>query len=183
MEACCSAMVWRRVFSCSATLPVVSTSEKSSISYSARISISDSSSIGLGHCFTHSIASSMDLTFQIQNPATNSLVWVKGPLVTVRRLPLKRMRTPSLLGFRPSPNSISPAFTSFSLKSPIAVSRVSLGIFPASELEVALTITMTFIAALHVRKSFNKYLTTQELWLKKYSNLLLSGCGEREYFG
>jgi hypothetical protein len=52
---------------------------------------------------------------------------------------------PFTLGCRPSPPSITPAFTSSSLYLPIATNSSSLGITPASLFLVALTITMTFI--------------------------------------
>jgi len=58
-------------------------------------------------------------------------------------LPAKRTRLPLALGCKPSPASITPALTSSSLKSPIALSSASLGITPASESLVALTITIT----------------------------------------
>src|SRR6185369_2464859 len=87
---------------------------KSSDSQSGRISRSDGPGIGLGQRFTHSIASSIDRTCQIQNPATSSLVSAKGPSVTDRFVPLKCTRFPNLLGLSPSPASMIPAFTSSS---------------------------------------------------------------------
>src|SRR5687768_6268993 len=56
----------------------VNSSPKSSVSKICRISISDSSSIGFGHFFTHSIASASDLHRQIQNPATSSFAGENG---------------------------------------------------------------------------------------------------------
>ncbi len=47
-----------------------------------RISISDSPGIGFGQRLTHSMASSIDFTRQIQKPATSSFVSAKGPSVT-----------------------------------------------------------------------------------------------------
>src|SRR5437879_5457778 len=55
------------------------------------------------------------------------------------------MRAPLELGWSPSPASITPAFTSSALNFPIAVSSSALGMMPASESFVALTITMTRI--------------------------------------
>jgi hypothetical protein len=54
----------------------VSAAPKSSGSKTWRISISDAVPAGLGHRSTHSIASSFDLTCQIQKPAMSSLVSV-----------------------------------------------------------------------------------------------------------
>src|SRR4030081_3048942 len=55
------------------------------------------------------------------------------------------MRLPFELGWSPSPASITPAFTSFSLKFPISVRIFSPGITPASESLLALTKTITRI--------------------------------------
>src|SRR5581483_7022762 len=90
-------------------------------------------------------ASSIDFTFQIQKPATSSLVSAKGPSTTVRVLPLNCTRLPLLLGCCPSPACMMPAFTSCSLNLPISVSSFSLGMTPASEFFVAFTITITFM--------------------------------------
>src|SRR6478736_5406426 len=84
----------------------------------------------------HSTASSMDFTCQIQNPATSSLASENGPSTNERPAPLNTMRLPLELGCRPSPASITPAFTSSSLK---------FIILPASESLLALTKTITFI--------------------------------------
>ena len=66
----------------------VNSSPKSSASKKGRISISDSSpGIGSGQRFTHSTASSIDFTFQIQKPAMSSLVSANGPSMTVRLPP------------------------------------------------------------------------------------------------
>jgi hypothetical protein len=59
--------------------------------------------------------SSFDFTWKSQKPATSSLVSEKGPSMTVRLSPEKRTRAPLALGCRPSPASITPAFTSSSL--------------------------------------------------------------------
>src|SRR5688572_20761105 len=65
--------------------------------------------------------------------------------MTVRSLPRKRTRTPLLLGCSPSPATMIPAATSSSLNAVMSVRSCSLGIVPASELLVALTITITRI--------------------------------------
>src|SRR5262245_25852490 len=65
--------------------------------------------------------------------------------MTARLLPEKRTRAPLLEGCRPSPASMRPAFTSSSLNLPISVRSCSLGIWPASDALVALTMTMTFM--------------------------------------
>src|SRR5262245_58867948 len=57
-------------------------------------------------------------------------------------------RFPLLLACRPSPANITPALTSSSLNLPMSASSFSLGITPASEFFVALTITMTRIVVL-----------------------------------
>ena len=64
-----------------------------------RISISDSvPGIGFGAFLTHSIASSRDLHWKIQNPAMSSLVSGNGPSVTIRLLPENLTRAPLELG-------------------------------------------------------------------------------------
>jgi hypothetical protein len=133
-SACSSSRSW----------PDKSTGAKSSMPKHGRISMSESSSIGLGHFLTHSMASCNDATSHIQKPATNSFVSVNGPSVTVRFGPLNRTRAPNELGFSPSPAFIIPAFTSASLYFPMSASNCSLGSVPASELGVALTKTATF---------------------------------------
>src|SRR5206468_2338606 len=65
------------------------------------------------------------------------------------------MRTPSELGYSPSPASITPAFTSSSLKLPIAARAFSSGSAPLSDSFVAFTITMKRIVILLVRVSAN----------------------------
>ena len=102
-------------------------------------------SCGLGQRLIHSIASSFDFTWRIQNPAISSLVSVNGPSMTVRLSPENRMRAPFELACSPSPASITPALTISSLNLPIAVSISSDGIAPASDSAVALTITMNRI--------------------------------------
>jgi hypothetical protein len=57
--------------------------------YRGRMSTSESVSMGLGHFFSHSTASSMDLTSHSQKPATNSFVSGNGPSITVRFSPEK----------------------------------------------------------------------------------------------
>ncbi|MOA31495.1 hypothetical protein D3C78_1526570 [compost metagenome] len=98
--------------------------------------------IGLGHFLTQAMASCREAHFQIQKPATNSFVAANGPLMTRRSWPEKATRAPRALGCRPSPASITPAWTSSSLKAPIAANSSCVGITPASLSFVALTITM-----------------------------------------
>src|ERR1035438_1341397 len=88
---------------------------KSAASNSGRISMSESTSIGLGQRLSHSTASSRDLTCQSQYPEICSSVGVKGPLTTVRWAPEKRTRLPSEVGFRPPPPCMIPALISSSL--------------------------------------------------------------------
>src|SRR3977135_2523202 len=85
-----------------------------------------------------------------QKPATRSLVPLNGPLVTVRSLPEYLMRAPFELGCRPSPASMTPAFTISSLNLPMAVSNSVLGMTPASLFLSAFTITMNRIVTLHL---------------------------------
>ena len=66
--------------------------------------------------------------------------------MTLRSLPLNATRTPLSDGCRPSPASMTPAFTSSSLKSVISVSSRSLGISPRSDCSFALISTMTRIS-------------------------------------
>src|SRR6187431_955149 len=96
----------------------------------------------------HSTASSIDLTCQIQKPATSSLVSLNGPSTNERPAPLNTIRLPLELGCSPSPASITPAFTSSSLKFIISRKSRSLGILPVSESLLALTKTITFIVGL-----------------------------------
>src|SRR6202000_2030293 len=56
--------------------------------------------------------------------------------------PVKLMRLPLELGWRPSPASITPAFTSSSLNLPMLVRSSVLGRTPASDSLLALTNTM-----------------------------------------
>src|SRR2546426_265618 len=123
----------------------VNSAPKSSASNTWRISISDSPAWGLGQRLTHSIASSLDFTCQIQKPATSSFVSAKGPSTTVRFAPENLTRAPFELGWSPSPASITPAFTSSSLNFPIAARSFSSGITPASESLLALTMIMNRI--------------------------------------
>jgi hypothetical protein len=59
-----------------------------------------------------------------------------------------RTRLPFELAWRPSPASITPAFTRRSLNAIISLTSRSLGIVPASDCSFALINTMTFIARL-----------------------------------
>src|SRR6185295_1831249 len=110
-----------------------------------RISSTPSPGIGFGHRFAHSIASSIDFTFHSQNPAINSFVSANGPSETNRLGPENLTRTPWELGCKPSPASMTPAFTSSSLKLPMSVSSFGSGRVPASDSFVAFTITITRI--------------------------------------
>ena len=123
----------------------VNSAPKSSASKIGRISMSDSLSMGFGQRFTHSTASSIERTCQSQYPAMSSFVSAKGPSITVRLSPLKCTRLPLLLGWRPSPASMMPAFTNWSLYASMSERSFSLGIWPASDSAVALTMTMTRI--------------------------------------
>src|SRR5215831_16114356 len=89
---------------------------KSEASKTWRISISYSPpGTGSGQRLTHSIASSFEFTWNIQNPAISSLSSGNGPSMTVR-LPAENLtRVPFELGCRPSPASNTPAFVSSSL--------------------------------------------------------------------
>src|SRR5205823_9282663 len=136
-----AAICARRRSSCSLSSGVNS-APKSSASNTWRISISESSRIGLGQRLTHSIASCFDFTCQIQKPAISSLVSVKGPSITVRFAPENLTRAPFELGCSPSMPSSTPAFTNSSLYLPMSVSSFSLGMTPASVFLSALTIIM-----------------------------------------
>jgi len=127
----------------------VNSAPKSSASKTWRISASQSiPGKGFGQRFAHSIASSIDRTCHSQKPAISSFVSANGPSTTVR-LPRENLtRAPFELGCSPSPASITPAFTSSSLNFPISVNSLSLGMTPASEFRVALTITMKRIVSL-----------------------------------
>src|SRR5580765_9032071 len=75
----------------------------------------------------------------------SSFVSANGPSMTVRSVPENRTRLPLELGWRPSPASMTPAFTSSSLYFPMSVSNFSVGICPASDSLLAFTITITRI--------------------------------------
>ena len=83
-----------------------------------------------------------------QKPATSSFVSANGPSTTVRFEPVNLIRAPLVLGCSPSPESMIPALTSSSLNLPMSSSSLRLGISPASEPFVALTMTMKRIARL-----------------------------------
>src|SRR5713226_5997630 len=78
-----------------------------------------------------------------------SLVTANGPWLTLGCFPEYLIRAPFEVGCRPSPASITPAFTISSLNLPIAVSNSVLGITPASLFLSAFTITMNCIVTLH----------------------------------
>ena len=63
----------------------------------------------------------------------SSFVSANGPSTTVLFPPEKRTRLPLLLGWSPSPASMTPALTSSSLNLPMSAEKLSLGITPASE--------------------------------------------------
>src|SRR5207302_4252113 len=94
--------------------------------------------------------SSIDFTFQTQKPATSSFVSANGPSTTVRLLPSKRTRLALDVGCSPSPESITPAFTSSSLNFVIFSRSSRLGITPASDSALPGTRTMTRIVVLLV---------------------------------
>src|SRR6516162_4389938 len=120
---------------------------KSEASKTWRISISYSPpGTGSGQRLTHSIASSFEFTWNIQNPAISSLSSVNGPSMTVRLPAEKLMRVPFELGCRPSPASNTPAFVSFSLYFIIAAISSVLGATPASVFLSALSRIMNRIA-------------------------------------
>src|SRR5262245_41381875 len=130
--------------SCSRSSGVYS-SPKSSASKTWRISISDSRGMGLGQRLTQSMASCSDLHFHSQKPAISSFVSANGPSITARLSPENLTLAPFELGWSPSPASITPAFTNSSLNFPMSASSFWLGMTPASESFVALTITMNRI--------------------------------------
>src|SRR5215217_740129 len=79
----------------------VNSAPKSSASKICRISTSASLgelSASYGMRLTHSIASSIDFTFQIQKPAISSRVSANGPSVTIRFPPENFTRLPLELG-------------------------------------------------------------------------------------
>ena len=71
---------------------------------------------------SHSTASSIDETCQIQNPPMTSFASANGPSMTRDPAPsaAKSTRLPCDDGSSPSPASMTPAFTSSSLYLPIA---------------------------------------------------------------
>src|SRR5258708_26003635 len=83
-----------------------------------------------------------------QKAAERSLVTANGPWLTLGCFPEYLIRDPFDVGCRPSPASMTAAFTISSLNLPIAVSISVLGITPASLLLSAFTITMNRIVTL-----------------------------------
>src|SRR5260370_19732376 len=134
------AAIWLRRRSPRSLSSGVRLAPKSSASKTGRISTSSPGPKGLR--LSHSTASSMLRTCQIQKPATSSLVSAKGPSMMVGLAPVKVMRLPLELGWRPSPASITPALTSSSLNLPMLARSLVLGRTPASESLLALTNTM-----------------------------------------
>src|SRR5258705_863615 len=121
----------------------VNPSPKSSISISLRISTSPlPSGETFGARFTHSIASSSDLTLMIMKPATSSLVSVNGPSMTVRLSPLNFTRAPFEVGPSPSAASRTPAFAASSLYFCIATNASGFGGGAVSDSFVAIPMTM-----------------------------------------
>src|SRR5437588_12122480 len=120
----------------------VNSAPKSSASNTWRISTSVSSK---GARLSHWVASSRELHFHSQKPATSSFVSANGPSIT-DFCPFENLtRAPFELGCKPSPANITPAFANSSLNFPMSVSNCLLGMTPASELLSAFTITMNRI--------------------------------------
>src|ERR1700683_3843836 len=94
------------------------------------------------------MASSREVTFQIQKPATSSLVSVKGPSTTVRDLPENLTRAPLELGWRATMASTMPDLLSSSMYLAISAKSCGSGRAPSfSDSAVALTITMNRITS------------------------------------
>src|SRR6516165_2031817 len=144
-EPCRDSTVALSLSSCSLSSGVMVS--KSEASKTWRISISYSPpGTGSGQRSTHSIASSFEFTWNIQNPAISSLSSGNGPSMTVR-LPAENLtRVPFELGCRPSPASNTPAFVSSSLYFIIAAISSVLGGTPASVFSSALSRIMNRIA-------------------------------------
>src|SRR6202790_2573388 len=81
-------------------------------------------------------------------------------------------RAPFEVGCRPSPASMTPAFTISSLNLPIAVSNSVLGITPASLFLSAFTITMNRIASLRLTNSPVRRLIAEPSPINKTSRVL-----------
>src|SRR3984957_14216516 len=77
----------------------------------------------------------------------SSLASVNGPAITEGFPPENRTRAPFEVGLSPAPSKSTPAFINSSLYLPIAESSSSLGMTPASESLLALTIIMNRIGA------------------------------------
>src|SRR5260370_32338251 len=76
----------------------------------------------------------------------SSLVSANGPSTTATRLPFEYlMRAPLELDCRPLRSSNTPAFINSSLYLAMELSRVSLGMTPASDSLLAFTIIMNFM--------------------------------------
>src|SRR5258707_15642698 len=76
----------------------------------------------------------------------SSLLSANGPSTMATRLPFEYfMRAPLELACRPLRSSSTPAFISSSLYLPMALSSASLGMTPASDSLLALTIIMNFM--------------------------------------
>src|SRR5580658_4010053 len=97
----------------------------------------------------------------------SSLVSAKGPSRTVRCEPEKRTRLAFDVGVRPSPASMTPAFTSSSLNFIILPTSSRLGIVPASELASPGTNTITRIGLL-------LFSSGADAWVEHRTNLGLA---------
>src|SRR5436309_1008548 len=117
---------------------------KSDASNTWRISMT--SPAAKGTRLAHSIASSFDFTWIIQNPAISSFSW-NGPSVTVGAPRENLTRAPFELGWIPSPASRTPDFTISSLNRPIAATSSLLGRTPASVFLSARTSIMNRIVS------------------------------------
>src|SRR2546427_4114871 len=99
-----------------------------------------------GTRLAHSIASSFDFTWIIQNPAISSFSG-NGPSVTEGAPRENLTRAPFELGWIPSPASRTPAFTISSLNRSIAATSSLLGRTPASVFLSARTSIMNRIVS------------------------------------
>src|SRR5262249_18693256 len=117
---------------------------KSSSSKNCRTSTSPSPSgpWRFGMRLAQSTTSSRDLTWITQYPAISSLLSVNGPSTMARFPPENLTRNPLELGRNPDRSRSTPAFISSSLYLAIADNNSSLGMTPASDSSLALTIIM-----------------------------------------
>src|SRR5690349_9031518 len=122
-----------------------------------------------GAFLIHATASSIDFTCHSQKPATSSFDSVKGPSVTVGVPPENFTRLPLDVGCRPSPASMTPAFTSSSLNLPMSVRSFVSGSTPASDSLLAGTSTITRIVyvLLLTRRTRHGQIDTRHVSLKE----------------